>query len=89
MGKSDAKLAYLKSLLSSHHSAIVYLCKMNKTKRINKTVTLADLQNFAISKDGKCLDKKYVGSQYLSKWQCENGHQWTCQFYKLVKSGRW
>lgn len=50
--------------------------------------TIGDMQKLAAMRNGKCLSKKYKGSQTPLKWQCEKGHTWTTP-PSNVSSGTW
>ena len=48
--------------------------------------TLKDAEEYATSKNGKCLSKKY-SSKHLS-WECENKHRFEATF-STIKGGSW
>lgn len=55
---------------------------------MSKIVTLKELQQIAISRDGKCLSDKYLGAKEKLEWECAKGHK----FLKTpnhIKRGQW
>ena len=49
---------------------------------------LEELQDIAISKNGKCISNKYLGSSVKHKFQCYKGHIWEA-LPTLIKQGYW
>jgi len=52
------------------------------------SLTLADLQQTAAKKGGRCLSKKCRGSNAKHEWQCKNGHKWKTT-PSVVRRGKW
>jgi len=53
-----------------------------------KRHTIRDLQQFAESKNGKCLSDHYTNSLTKVEWECEHGHRWSAS-YNNIQSGSW
>lgn len=51
-------------------------------------VSLKDCQNYAESKNGKCLSTEYVDSRHPMEWQCELGHTWISS-YRMKYDNNW
>jgi len=51
-------------------------------------LTIEQMQNLALLKEGKCLSKKYVNIDTKLLWECKEGHQWKSIPY-LIKKGHW
>lgn len=54
----------------------------------NKKHTIEKMQEFAKSKNGKCLSKEYVNDHTKILWQCEYTHQWMATASNILQ-GRW
>lgn len=52
-------------------------------------VTIEDIQNIAIQKNGKCLSKYYNKCIDKLLWECAAGHQWEASFNSIKNSGSW
>lgn len=50
---------------------------------------LLELQEFAKSKGGKCLSKKYVDCYTKLKWRCDKGHVWEALPYSIKVMKTW
>ncbi|WP_143279598.1 hypothetical protein [Burkholderia cenocepacia] len=61
-------------------------CSTNKQRR-EGGIELA--HNYAKSKNGKCLDEKYVNSYHQMTWQCEHDHVWKSTFQTVVSHKGW
>jgi very-short-patch-repair endonuclease len=57
-------------------------------KRKKRKYSIVDLYQFAKSKNGKCLSKKYkiMKTKYL--WECKQGHRWNTS-WDNIKQGKW
>ncbi len=51
-------------------------------------ITIADMQELARKRGGKCLSEVYRHENTPLLWQCANGHQWTA-LPSDVKNGQW
>lgn len=49
---------------------------------------LKELQEFARTKEGKCLSDKYISVKTSLLWECKEGHQWFAN-PSNIKSGKW
>jgi hypothetical protein len=58
---------------------------MSKTK---KQTTIADMQELAKRKGGKCLSEKFETMLTKMVWQCEIGHIWEARTLN-IKKGCW
>lgn len=56
--------------------------------KMNKPLTIKDMQKTAMERGGKCLSKEYVNSQTKLKWQCAEGHEWEAR-PNGIRKGRW
>jgi len=54
-----------------------------RTKR-----TIADLNNVARSRGGKCLSTEYANAHGILTWQCRAGHRWNASAANVLK-GTW
>ena len=50
--------------------------------------TIADMQEFAARKGGRCLSKKYVNRYVKLTWQCKMKHMWKTSPCSITR-GRW
>jgi hypothetical protein len=50
--------------------------------------TIQDMQNLAMSRDGKCLSENYTNGRIKLIWQCANGHVWSAK-PDNIKQGKW
>lgn len=46
------------------------------------------MQNYALSKEGKCLSSEYKSSDTKYDWECKNKHVWSAQ-WENIKQGHW
>ena len=53
-----------------------------------KKLTLEECQQFAESKNGKCLSTEYVNVDTKMRWKCDKGHEWRAIFGS-IKRGSW
>ena len=53
-----------------------------------KIITIADMQELARRKGGKCLSEKYITGKLKLVWECEKGHRWEA-VPAQIKQGRW
>ncbi len=51
-------------------------------------LTIAEMQQIATERGGKCLSETYVNSQTKLLWQCAEGHQWSATPGN-IKNGSW
>ena len=51
----------------------------------NKKRTIADMREFANSKNWRCLSKKYFGNHHKLKWECEKGHRYELEPNSLFR----
>jgi hypothetical protein len=54
----------------------------------SQKLTIAEMQDLAGNKEGKCLSEKYVNSYTKLTWQCKKGHKWNAVPY-AIKRGEW
>ncbi len=54
----------------------------------SKQGSIEIMQQLARKKGGKCLSKKYIGSQEMLTWQCAKGHVWESTA-SHIKRGSW
>lgn len=54
----------------------------------NIPLTLKEVCQIAIEKDGKCLSNKYVNNNTNLLWECKNSHVWKDTFTH-IREGRW
>ena len=54
-----------------------------------KKLTLQDCQDFALTKNGKCLSTEYLGCEQKLSWQCDKEHIWQANFDNIKNKGRW
>lgn len=60
-----------------------------KNKNANKSrKNIADMQELAATKKGKCLSEKYVNMTSKLRWECSEGHQWDA-LPSNVSGGKW
>jgi len=57
------------------------LCSLNKPE-------IADIQNIANSRGGKCLSTVFIDHRSKLKWQCNKGHIWESRL-SVIKDGSW
>ena len=50
--------------------------------------SIADMQELARTKGGKCLSEEYINSKTKLIWQCKNGHEWGANPHN-IQSGKW
>ena len=50
--------------------------------------TIADMNEIAENKNGKCISTKYINSTTKLKWMCSKGHTWEAVPYH-VRAGSW
>jgi hypothetical protein len=53
-----------------------------------KPLSLEDLRQTARERGGKCLARKYLGSQIKVEWRCKEGHRWEAR-PSAVRAGAW
>ncbi len=51
-------------------------------------LTIEEMNQLAMSRNGKCLSPKYINQDTKLTWQCEKGHTWSAT-PSLVKRGSW
>ncbi len=51
-------------------------------------LTLAEMQQIAKSRHGKCLSKKYINSNTSMEWECNKGHCWKTSASN-IRRGHW
>ncbi|MDN5215503.1 hypothetical protein QQ020_25725 [Fulvivirgaceae bacterium BMA12] len=51
-------------------------------------LSLEEFRQIAISRNGRCLSKKYINNTTELEWKCEEGHQWFAT-PKHIKAGSW
>jgi hypothetical protein len=51
--------------------------------------SLAEIQELAASKGGKCLSNSYENNQRPVKWECGFGHQWSASAHQVQHQGTW
>jgi hypothetical protein len=51
--------------------------------------TIEEMREFAKSKDGLCLSKKFTGMNRKLKWQCAKGHRWNALASSVFNYGTW
>ncbi len=54
----------------------------------NAKGSIEEMRQTAEERCGKCLSKKYLGSNIKLLWECSNSHQWTAT-PKNIKKGTW
>ena len=68
-------------------------CHFEKLSELFTEYTISDLQEFAESKGGACLEEKYLGWGVKHEWQCSRGHTWKATprnvFGRPSKKGTW
>lgn len=52
-------------------------------------LTIKQIQDFAISKRGRCLSVSYKNNRGKLKFECEFGHQWESVPYSILGRGSW
>jgi hypothetical protein len=52
-------------------------------------LTLEECQQFAESKNGKCLSTEYKNAKTKMKWRCSEGHEWDSTFGSIRNSRSW
>lgn len=58
------------------------------TNAIKKRLTIDEMWQIAISRNGECLSESYIGGHIKLKWKCKEGHTWWAT-PSSVKSGKW
>lgn len=53
-----------------------------------KGITISEMQELALARNGKCLSTKYVNVKTKLKWECQNKHQWQSS-PNDIRNGRW
>jgi len=51
-------------------------------------LTIEEMGKIPNSRGGKCLSEKYIDSQTLLLWECNEGHVWKAKPYN-IKQGTW
>lgn len=46
-------------------------------------------REIAVSRDGKCLSKIYINSNFKLKWKCNNNHIWLANLHSVKDSETW
>ena len=54
----------------------------------NTKLTIKECQEFAKTKNGKCLSTEYKNSKAKMSWQCSEKHTWITTF-NSIKNGTW
>lgn len=62
------------------------ICGVQRAAK-DKSLSLAEIQQIAKTRDGRCLSNVYDPKEKL-KWQCDKGHIWEAVVHS-VKSGTW
>lgn len=69
----------------NEHGYICFECnKLDKQKR-----SLEKCINYAKSKSGDCLSRKYINSKTKLKWKCREGHVWNAIPDSVVRRKTW
>ena len=55
---------------------------------IGKRLTIEEMQQIALQRDGKCLSDKYVDYETKLRWQCKEGHIWEST-PDSIRQGHW
>lgn len=55
---------------------------------MRKNYSIIDLQEFAKTKNGKCLSDKYINSHTKYLWEDHLGNRWEAKWYSIL-NGRW
>jgi hypothetical protein len=55
---------------------------------VQNTTTIADMQELASRKNGKCLSGKYITGKIKLLWECKQNHRWEATPAQ-IKLGRW
>jgi hypothetical protein len=63
--------------------------KCTRKKRKKYKNTIEDLQEFAKTKNGKCLSNEYFHKDHKYEWECEKGHRWFASFGSVKNSDTW
>jgi hypothetical protein len=50
--------------------------------------TIAEMQQLAAERNGRCLSSKYVNTHTALEWECERGHRWMAR-PNNIKMGKW
>ena len=61
--------------------------KSRREKRTTHSISRA--REFAASKGGKCISKKYRGVKNPLEWECSEGHQWKANVDNIINGGKW
>ncbi len=51
--------------------------------------TIEEMQELAVTRNGKCLSEKYISSNTHLKWECEKGHIFKSTFSNIKHNGMW
>jgi len=54
-----------------------------------KKRTIVEMKEFAESRGGKCLSKKYINGKTKLRWQCDNGHIWEAVPNSVINGNSW
>ena len=54
-----------------------------------KKDTIEDCKQWALNKQGKCLEATYINSYTKMLWECEKGHQWMACWNHIKSRGDW
>lgn len=81
-----------KALVGSIKNSKTWCPECAKIKNIERCIKaklcILDCQNFADSKDGKCLSEEYIDAKTPMLWECSEGHQWYARFSD-IKRNHW
>jgi hypothetical protein len=50
---------------------------------------LKDLNQYAISRNGKCTSQVYTGDKTEYSWECYRGHSWKAQWHNVYQNSTW
>jgi hypothetical protein len=62
--------------------------RMPEEQRVKRCRTLQQMQEYAKSKGGNCLSKRYMNNHTSLKWICLEGHEWKARPANIL-SGTW
>jgi hypothetical protein len=54
-----------------------------------KQKMLAEMQEIANVRGGRCLSREYVNTMSKLRWQCAEGHEWTALPNNIKSHGSW
>lgn len=57
--------------------------------RLNRSLTLEDMQKLARAKGGECLSESYQGQDIKLRWRCGIGHEWEAIPSHIRNQGCW